>query len=174
MRPVHSVYYASASGKNNYVEFAALATGATGLYTCEWYVDPSRTGNNYQRVGSGATFGTCLNSYSAMILVRVIARSGSQSAQADYYAQPQLRQAVYPNPADSYVELGSEEPVPVGEQPKALHVHVYNGQGKEVFAAANLMTPTIRLNTQAWPAGLYQVTLQRGSTITRRQLSVQH
>ena len=56
----------------------------------------------------------------------------------------------------------------------AMQVTVHNGQGAVVFSAAAVTTPTLRLNTQTWPNGLYQVTVRRGATTTRRQLSIQH
>ncbi|OGX85457.1 hypothetical protein BEN47_14710 [Hymenobacter lapidarius] len=121
--------------------------------------------------------------------------SGTQTATANYYGQPQQAQAVYPNPADSYVEIGSEEQAPdepsgfasqsaakagsraassANKQQKPMHISVHNGQGKEIFKAGDVKTATLRVNTQAWPAGLYQVTVQRDKTLTRRQLSIVH
>ncbi len=55
-----------------------------------------------------------------------------------------------------------------------LQQEPHNGQGKEIFKAGDVKTATLRVNTQAWPAGLYQVTVQRDKTITRRQLSIVH
>lgn len=172
---VYRSWCTSSSNRDNYAEFTAAATGGTGVYGYDWYVDPSRTGNNYQLAGRGQTFGTCMNSYSSLIFVRVVATSGTQTASADYYAAPQLRQAVYPNPADAYVEVvGSEDAALADHKHKPMHITVHNGQGKEVFTAAEITTPTLRVNTQAWPTGLYQVTVKRGKTVTRRQLSVEH
>jgi hypothetical protein len=102
--------------------------------------------------------------------------------------------ALYPNPADDQVEVAAEEALateaaatPNQQQtgaaravstpanlPKPMQVTVYNGQGYQVFASPTVTAPTVRLNTQAWPSGLYQVVIQSGKTTTRRQLSVQH
>lgn len=197
-------YCTSPSGQSNYAQWTAAATGSTGVYAYQWYFDASGTGNNYGGVVSnGTTFGTCLNGYSFYVRVKVVVTSGTQTASAEYYAQPQTRTAMYPNPADTYVDVANEDPDASASKANAsnqsqsfatssaveptkssasppvtaampMQVTVYNGQAQMVFDAANVTAPSVHLNTQAWPEGLYQVVVRRGQTTTRRQLSIQH
>ncbi|AMJ66104.1 T9SS type A sorting domain-containing protein [Hymenobacter sp. PAMC 26628] len=182
----------SSTGKPNYALWTAAATGGNGPTTYAWYVDYSGTGNSFTGpVSNGTTFGTCLNGYTRIVQVKVVATNNGQQATALYYAQPQTMMAMYPNPADSYVDVANDAAIPsnanaanvmpqvaaasaapAGTAP--MQVAVYNGQGQTVFTATDVTAPSVRLNTQNWPDGLYQVNTQRGLTVTRRQLSVQH
>jgi len=192
---ITSVVYTSqctnSSGRNNYAQFTGLATGGTGIYRYEWYIDATRTGNNYQLMSTSTSFGICMSNYSSLILVKLVAFSGNQQVVTGYYAMPQSREALYPNPAHGYVDVANESLVapasPAGGQLKMsvaeaqalaaaepMLVTVYNGQGKAVFTSQATTEPTVRLNTQSWPVGLYQIKVQRGKTVTQRQLSVQH
>ncbi|GAA3948565.1 hypothetical protein GCM10022406_32960 [Hymenobacter algoricola] len=175
----------SNTGRNNYAQFVGAASGGTGAYTYRWYIDATRTGNSYQLAGTGATFGVCMNSYSSLILVKLEVTSGAQQAVAEYYASPQFREALYPNPADEYVDIAPEQvgaaaakvagATPVSAAtPAPMDVTVYNARGKVVYTAEGLTDPLLHLNTRSWPAGLYQVKVRQGKSVTQRQLSVQH
>lgn len=56
----------------------------------------------------------------------------------------------------------------------ALKLVVYNGQGVPVFSREKLPATGLRLDTRAWPNGLYQVRLTGGKQTTTTQLSIQH
>jgi len=181
----------SPSGQNNYATWTAAASGGTGVYQYDWYLYDNGTGT-YQPTGaSGPTYGLCLNGYTTYAQVQVVATSGTQQATDSYYAQPMSQAMLYPNPANAYVDVASNpgpSPAPAhahatlqaatfahaAPAPVLMQVTVYNGQARVVFSAADVATPSLRVNTQTWPAGLYQVRIQRGPTITQRQLSVQH
>lgn len=187
-------YCTSSTGRNNYGQWTATASGGTGVYSYAWYLDTSGTGNSYSGPYSSSTsYGTCLGSPGRTTLVKVVVTSGSQQASAAYYGQAQSMVALFPNPADTFVDvanvdesaaavtqassqaaLAATTPAAAASEATSMQVTVYNGQGKIVYTAAGTTAPSLRLNTQAWPAGLYQVAVQRGKTITRRQLSVQH
>jgi hypothetical protein len=175
----------------NYAQWTVAPSGGTGAYAYRWSIDYG-TGRGYEGPYSGSTtFGRCLNEGRyAVATVRVVVTSGTQQVTLTSNAQSQYGSGLlYPNPADTYVEIGEEAPAdapdlaltaattaaaPAATTAPPMQVTVYNGQGKVVFQAANVATPALRLDTQAWPAGLYQVVVQRGKTTTRRQLSVQH
>lgn len=189
-------------GRANYALWTAQARGGTGAYTYAWYyqpygvssfiLDPSSTTNVY---------GICLNGYTNAVNVKVIVTSGSQTATAGYYCQPQPDVAprasvakqsdvtAYPNPANEYVEVATAEssltPAILSSQARALsaqanseastptRVTIYNAQGKAIYTTTST-DASVHVPTQAWPAGLYQVLTQQGETSTRHQLSVQH
>lgn len=178
------------SGRGNYAQWSAAATGGTGRYTYAWELD---AGRGFQLTGqTGATFGVCLNDYpnAYYIQARVTVTSGTQQTTAQYYSYQQARLTLYPNPADGYVDVANEAAAPAATTapqstpatarganpagPGPMQVTVYNAQGKVVFTAANVSTPYVRLPTATWPAGLYQVTVQQDKGMTRHQLSVQH
>ena len=177
----------SNSGRPNYGRWTAVASGGTGTYGYEWYVDFGGTGNNFQRQfsSSSANFGICLGANNGnVVLVKVVVTSGASQASAIYYGQPQYRLALFPNPADSFVDVANADDVPVtgtsarlaapSEPAQPMQVLVHNGQGKKVFAADEVKTDALHLPTATWPAGLYQVTIRQGKTVVRHQLSVQH
>ena len=186
---VYQRYCTSASGRANYPEWTAAASGGTGSYSYSWELD---TGYGYQPYGTAGpgytSFGFCLNGYTTRyVQARVTVRSGTQQASAIYYASPQM--VLYPNPAEEYVAVANEAadgspqasmaqtsaaPASSPNTPTPMHLTVYNGQGRQVFAAANVTEATLHIAVKSWPAGLYQVNIRRGTTNTRHQLSVQH
>ena len=164
-----------------------MASGGIGTYSYEWYVDFGGTGNNFQRQFSGNSpdFGICLGANNGnVVLVKVVVTSGANQASAVYYGQPQYRVALFPNPADTYVDVANADDVPTtaptarlaapSEPAQPMQVVVHNGQGKKVFAADDVRTPALHLPTDTWPAGLYQVIIRHGKTAVKHQLSVQH
>ncbi len=179
----------TSGGQPNWGQWTAKPTGGQAPYTYAWYLKD--TGNTFvlQPGATGATFGTCMNSYPpvdgrpVVVVARVVVTSGTEQVSAQYFIQSQTQPAIYaqllyPNPADGYVEVGEEEEKdkdkPAGHQPKPMHVKVYNGQGKEIFKADNVPTAKLRIDTQTWPNGLYQVTVERDKASSRRTLSIQH
>jgi hypothetical protein len=188
----------SAHNNPNFAQWTAQATGGNGPYTFRWYFDATGSGNNYQlqstpilTQGAVTTFGTCMNQYTYYVRAKVEVTDGTTTVWADYYAQPIYRQALYPNPANGYVDVAAiAAPAPTtgstntqarsttanysAERTPTARITVYNGQGKVVYDKASSATADTRLDTQAWPTGLYQVVMQSGSTRTRTQLSVEH
>lgn len=192
------------SGGNNFAQWTAVASGGIGNYSFTWYLDPSGTGSNFQPATSGQpgmgstvtagntfTFGLCLNGYSHFVAAKVVVTSRSQQASATSFAIPQTNLVLYPNPADSYVDVaadavtgdssspslaagrGAQPAASAGSQPP-VQVTVFNGQGTPVFTVADLTTPSVRLPVATWPNGLYQVRISCGPAITTRALSIQH
>nr|WP_251047193.1 T9SS type A sorting domain-containing protein [Hymenobacter sp. ISL-91] len=82
---------------------------------------------------------------------------------------PQSRMAsiqpiAYPNPADGALTL---------EQPAGTVLTIRNSQGKAVYQGRAGQQPT-RLDTRAWPAGLYFLHSRQGQQTERRQLQIKH
>jgi hypothetical protein len=79
-------------------------------------------------------------------------------------------------PANDYLEVTNEAYTTDGDDttPTPMQVTVYNGQGTVVYSATNVTDPVLKVATQSWLSGLYQVTVQAGDTFTRNQLSVEH
>ncbi|MGI4873930.1 MAG: T9SS type A sorting domain-containing protein [Janthinobacterium lividum] len=186
----------SAHGNPNYLQCTALAYGGAPPYTYTWSYRPNNsTSASYIQLppSSSPVFGLCLTPYAGTsINFQVVVTSGSQTAQAAYYATSQYRTALYPNPADTYTDVtddngpsdaaASSAPAlsqaastsgGAGNEPP-LQVTVYNWQGALVFSADNIATGSLHLATSTWPAGLYQVKIQHGQTVKTQQLSIQH
>ncbi|WP_157540899.1 T9SS type A sorting domain-containing protein [Hymenobacter aerophilus] len=70
----------------------------------------------------------------------------------------------YPNPADGTLTL---------EQPAGTELTIRNSQGKAVYQGRAGQQPT-RLDTRAWPAGLYFLHSRQGQQTERRQLQIKH
>jgi hypothetical protein len=171
----------SSTNRNNYAQWTVLTTGGSspGNYTYDWEL---KVGNGsfvpQSQPVNGPVFGVCLNPYSnqTVITVQVWVTCGADRVLAGYYALPQSRPALYPNPANDYVEVANEAYTADGDDPTPapMQVTVYNGQGTVVYSATNVTDPVLKVATQSWPGGLYQVMVQSGETVTRRQLSVEH
>jgi len=109
-----------------------------------------------------------------------------------FYGCPgDARPGLYPNPADSFVELllstesaslvglgtpaeSSAKTTPATPTNSSVNVTVYNGQGRVQYQAERVTAPSLRLDTTTWPNGLYQVVRHQAGKITRQQLSIQH
>lgn len=193
---VYRDWCSSNAGRPNYGQWTVVASGGggAGTYHYQWFVDFSGTGNGFQgQFVDNPSFGTCLGGNTGhVVLVKVVVTSGREQASATYYGQPQYQVVLFPNPADGFVDVANVDETPATSRTAAapaaastsstatpsgaatMQVLVHNGQGNKVFDADNVTTPTLRLPTATWPAGLYQVTIKRGKTVTRHQLSVQH
>lgn len=99
--------------------------------------------------------------------------------------------ALYPKPADSFVELlvpdesaslasastaakSSARTTSATPTSSSVDVTVYNGQGRVQYQTDHVTAPTLRLDTSTWPSGLYQVVRRQAGKTTRQQLSIQH
>lgn len=184
------------TGNDNYSEWTANPSGGNGVYTYSWALSMhgAYCGNTNGFVPvnvTGPVFGLCLsgNQYGPTIAVKLTVTSGNQSVSGCWHVDEQ-KLALYPNPANGTVVIANSAPTgstttatqaPVAARsgavaltPAPMNVTVYNGHAKVMFTASAITAPTLQLNTQDWPAGLYQVVMQHGKTTTRRQLSIQH
>ncbi len=88
--------------------------------------------------------------------------------------------AVYPNPADQYVEVSTRPgkgpppaPAPGQANRHAFQATLYNDRGQPV-GAATTQQGLVRLPTAALPGGLYHLNVQQGQQTKRFNLSLQH
>lgn len=171
----YNAFCTSPSGKNNYAEWTATASGGNGVYSYAWFLDANNTGN-YQPVGgNGSSYGTCLNGRTTYVQVKVVVTSGTQTASATYYANPQLRVAMYPNPATSSVDFSLQGP---DDAPGAsahsgdFQVNVYDGTGKLRWQNST-HTGKLRFNSADLPRGIYGIVVTKDAVVTRHNLSLE-
>lgn len=101
---------------------------------------------------------------SASIGIGVVDNQNGQFCVTARVGQP----AVYPNPADAYVDVRS--PFPAGQP---YRIEFYNDRGRLALGLTSQQATT-RVDTRQFPAGIYHVRLRHGNQANDYNLSVQH
>ncbi|WP_165768244.1 T9SS type A sorting domain-containing protein [Hymenobacter amundsenii] len=108
--------------------------------------------------------GGCSRSTFDAVGLQSVSRLSSGEYCAEFSMYRQSTSLAYPNPADATVTL---------EQAPGATITIFNSQGQPMYEGkAN--KEAVRIDTRAWPAGLYFVQRRQGNTIERQQLQIKH
>lgn len=111
--------------------------------------------------------GTAGQGNTAEANIPVVNSSNGFSCQALRTFGPQPQPAVFPNPADAYVDVRS--PFALA---RPYRLELFNDRGGRVYAETARATEA-RIDTRPLPVGLYHLTLRQGTDERRYNLSIQ-
>lgn len=108
----------------------------------------------------------CPGSGTATTYINVVNQLYGQSC--DQMRMANTPAAVYPNPADTYVDVRNPF-----TNDKPYHVELYNDRGRLLLSQTGRES-VIHLETKVFPAGLYHIQVRQGKTMHRFNIAIQH